>query len=205
MSAPPSVRLTRRDEGAAMSPVLTDAFVDEAGLNYWLKQGREKERSRRKFFDAIVEDAVHPERDIYVAESDGEQLGAALWVTPGRKAFDLSVLKQVALGPLMLSIAGVGGMQRGFALADRLERYHPKVPHAHLVFLGVARNAQGRGVGSKLLKHTLAPLDASRTVAYLECSTPRNVALYQRHRFEVTGEFDLANLHMWTMTRQPRG
>ena len=204
MSAPPSVRLTRRDEAAEMSPVLADAFVDEAGLNYWLKQGREKDRVRRKFFNAIVEDAVHPERDIYVAESGGESLGAALWVTPGKKAFDLSVLKQVALGPLMLSIAGISGMQRGFALADRLETYHPKVPHAHLVFLGVATNAQGRGVGSELLKHTLAPLDAAGTAAYLECSTERNAALYQRHGFEVTGEFDLPNLHMWTMTRQPQ-
>ncbi|MBI3437412.1 MAG: GNAT family N-acetyltransferase [Proteobacteria bacterium] len=205
MSAPPSVRLTQRDESAAMSPVLTDAFVDEAGLNYWLKQGREKERARRKFFDAIVEDAVHPQRDIYVAESGGKPLGAALWTASGRKAFDLSVLKQVSLGPLMLSIAGVGGMQRGFALADKLETYHPKVPHAHLVFLGVATSAQGRGVGSELLKHTLAALDAAGTVAYLECSTERNAALYQRHGFEVTGEFDLPNLHMWTMTRQPRG
>ena len=204
MSAPPGVRLTRRDESAAMAPVFTDAFIDEAGLNYWLKQGREKETARRKFFDAIVEDAVHPERDIYVAEDGGEHLGAALWLKAGKKAFDLSVLKQVSLTPLMLSIAGFGGMQRGFALADRLETYHPKVPHAHLVFLGVATNAQGRGVGSELLKHTLAPLDATGTVAYLECSTPRNVALYQRHGFEVTGEFDLPNLHMWTMTRQPR-
>jgi len=187
-----------------MSPVLTDAFVHEAGLNYWLKQGREKERARRKFFDAIVQDAVHPERDIYVAESGGQHLGAALWTAPGRKAFDLSVLKQMALGPLMLSIAGVSGMRRGFALADQLETYHPKVPHAHLVFLGVATNAQGRGVGSELLKHTLAPLDAAGTVAYLECSTERNAALYQRHGFEVTGEFDRPNLHMWTMARQPQ-
>jgi ribosomal protein S18 acetylase RimI-like enzyme len=187
MSAPPSVRLTGRDESAAMSPVLTDAFVDEAGLNYWLKQGREKETARRKFFDAIVEDAVHPERDIYVAEGEGEHLGAALWLKAGKKAFDLSVLKQ-----------------RGFALADKLETYHPKQPHAHLVFLGVATKAQGRGVGSELLKHTLAPLDASGKVAYLECSTERNVALYQRHGFEVTGEFGRPNVHMWTMARQPR-
>ena len=95
MSGPPAVRLTRRDESGAMSPVLADAFVDEAGLNYWLKQGREKERARRKFFDAIVEDAVHPERDLYVAESDGEWLGGALWLRPGQKAFDLSFALRV--------------------------------------------------------------------------------------------------------------
>ena len=204
MSAAPSVRLTGREESKAISPVLTDAFVDEAGLNYWLKQGRAKERARRKFFDAIVEDAVHPERELHVAEIDGEALGAALWLGPGRKAFDLSFTREMALAPLMLSISGVGGMMRGFALADKLETYHPKAPHAHLVFLGVVGRAQGQGVGSQLLKHTLAPLDARGTIAYLECSTERNAALYQRHGFEVTGEFDLPNLHMWMMTRAPR-
>ena len=69
---------------------------------------------------------------------------------------------------------------------------------------GVAANAQGRGIGSELLKHTLALLDASATLAYLECSTERNVALYRRHGFEVTGEFDLRKLHMWTMAREPQ-
>lgn len=187
-----------------MSSLFTDAFVDEAGLNYWLKQGSAKERARRKFFDAVVADAVHPERDIYVAEGGGEALGAALWLTPGRKAFDLSFTKELSLTPLMLSIAGVSGMLRGFALADKLETYHPKVPHAHLVFLGVLTKAQGQGVGSELLKQTLAPLDAAGTIAYLECSTERNAALYQRHGFEVTGEFDLPDLHMWAMVRQPQ-
>lgn len=204
MSAPPVVRLTGEDEQAAMSAVLTDAFAEEAGLNYWLKQGVAKERARRRFFDAVVDDAVHPERDLYVAESNGERLGGALWLSPGRKAFDYTFLEEIALAPLMLSIAGLGGMRKGFALAERLEAFHPKEPHAHLVFLGVTTAAQGRGIGSEMLKQTLAPLDASKTLAYLECSTQRNAALYQRHGFEVTGEFDLPNLHMWTMVRQPR-
>lgn len=204
MSAPPSVRLTGEDEQAAMSAVLTDAFVEEAGLNYWLKQGDAKERARRRFFDAVVDDAVHPDRELYVAEVDRQRLGGALWLSPGQKAFDYSFIEEIALAPLMLSIAGAAGMMRGFALAERLEKFHPKEPHAHLVFLGVTTAAQGRGVGSELLKQTLAPLDASKTLAYLECSTERNAALYKRHGFEVTGEFDLPNLHMWTMVRQPR-
>ncbi len=204
MSAPATVRLTRADENPALSAVFTDAFVDEAGLNYWLKQGPAKERARRQFFDATVRDAVHPHRAIHVAESDGAQLGAAMWLRPGQKAFDFSFLQEIALTPLLWSIAGASGMQRGMALGKKLSEYHPPMPHAHLVFLGVTRDAQGRGVGSELLKQTLAPLDASKTPAYLECSTERNAALYQRHGFETTGEFDLPGLHMWTMVRQPR-
>lgn len=204
MNAPPTVRPARRDESAASAVVLTDAFVDEAGLNYWLRQGSNKERARKRFFDAVVEDAVHPERELWLAEDGGERLGAAIWLSPGKKAFDFSFLQELALAPLMLSIAGMKGMQRGFALADKLAEYHPHEAHAHLVFLGVAQAAQGRGVGSAILKQTLAPLDAAGTTAYLECSTERNVALYARHGFAVTGEFDLPGLHMWAMTREPQ-
>lgn len=204
MSAMPSVRLAQRRENDAVSEVLTDAFVDEAGLNYWLRQGEYKEHARRWFFDAAVRDAVNPKRDIYVAENDGEMLGAALWLEPGLKAFDFPWWRELLLTPLFLSIAGAEGMKRATALGQKLASYHPAVPHAHLSFLGVSGAAQGRGVGSALLKHTLAPLDRSGTVAYLEASTERNVALYARHGFEVTGEFDLPGLHFWCMTRAPR-
>lgn len=205
MNAPPRVREARPGETAAVADVLSDAFVDEGGLNYWLRQGQAKERARREFFDAAVADAVHPERDLWVAESNGGILGGAIWLAPGRKAYDFTFLKQVTMTPLMLRIAGIGGMRRGFALAEKLSRYHPHEPHAHLAFLGVAPAGQGQGVGSAILKSTLAPLDAARITAYLETTTPRNVALYQRHGFDVTGELALPSLVMWTMARAPRG
>lgn len=204
MNAPPHVRPARLEESAIVARVLTDAFVDEDGLNYWLRQGEVKDKSRKLFFDAAVRDAVHPTRDLWLAEADGETLGAAIWLAPGRKPYDLSLWRQLTLAPLMFSIAGVSGMSRGFALAEDMETLHPHEPHAHLVFLGVAPTAQGRGVGSAILKHTLAPLDASGTVGYLEATTDRNVALYQRHGFEVTGEIKRLGLHLRTMTRTPR-
>jgi ribosomal protein S18 acetylase RimI-like enzyme len=205
MNAPPVVRVARADETGAVARVLTDAFVDEAGLNYWLRQGAAKEQARARFFDKAVRDGVHPRRALWIAEANGAPAGAAIWLAPGCKAYDFTLLQQIAMAPLLLSIAGTGGTSRGFALADQLEALHPQRPHAHLAYLGVASAAQGQGVGSAILKATLAPLDAQGVLAYLETSTGRNVALYQRHGFVVTGEIKLPNLHMWTMTRQPRG
>ncbi|MBL8543894.1 MAG: GNAT family N-acetyltransferase [Hyphomonadaceae bacterium] len=205
MSAPPAVRPAHDGEETSIAAVLSDAFVDEDGLNYWLKQGEEKERSRARFFAAAVEDAVHPERTLWLAEGQTAPLGAAIWLSPGQKAYDLTFWKQIALTPLMLSIAGMSGMARGFALAEKLEHHHPREPHAHLVFLGVAPAAQGQGVGSAILKSTLAPLDAGGVTAFLEATTERNVALYQRHGFEITGEIVVPSLHVRCMTRKPRG
>lgn len=204
MSAPPEVRPARENEDRIVARVLTDAFVDEAGLNYWLRQGEAKERARARFFDAAVRDAVHPARQLWLVADGSTPLGAAIWLSPGQKAFNLTPWRQLMVTPLMLSIAGVRGALRGMDVAEKLEQYHPHAPHAHLVFLGVAGAAQGKGVGSAILKHTLAPLDAAGTLAYLEATTERNVALYRRHGFEVTGEFELPGLHFWTMTRQPQ-
>ena len=204
MNAPPAVRVARTDEIDVVSEILTDAFVDEDGLNYWLRQGPAKERARRRFFDAAARKALHPKRDLWLAEAEGQRLGAAIWLAPGLKAFDHSPLEELMLLPLLYSIAGVHGMQKARALGAKLAEYHPHEPHAHLTFLGVASSAQGRGVGSEILKRTLAPLDAAGVTAYLECSTERNVALYARHAFDVTAAFELPGLRFWCMTRPPQ-
>jgi ribosomal protein S18 acetylase RimI-like enzyme len=204
MSAAPIVRLARGDETGAASRVLTDAFVDEDGLNYWLRQGPAKERARRVFFDAAVRDVVHPMRRLDVAEMDGTIAGAAIWLKPGDRAFDLPPFRELLLTPLLFRVAGIEGMRRATALGRQLTALHPRMPHAHLVFLGVAPAMQGRGVGSAMLKQALAPLDATGTHAYLEASIERNIALYERHGFVVTGAFERPGLHMRTMLREPR-
>ena len=56
------VRALRADELNTAAAVLTDAFVDEAGLNYWLRQDATRARARAKFFSAVVRDMLHPKR-----------------------------------------------------------------------------------------------------------------------------------------------
>ncbi len=204
MNAPPLVGRAGEHERAAVVDVLHDAFVDEDGLNYWLRQGARKEPARRRFFQAAVRTAVHPKRELWLARDGGEGVGAALWLPPGVIAFDHTPLQQLLMAPLLFAIAGPDGLKRGRELGAKLAEHHPREPHAHLVFLGVASQAQGRGVGSAMLKTMLAPLDAAGLTAYLEASKERNVALYQRHGFEVTGAFELPGVRFWTMTRTPR-
>ncbi len=205
MSGPPVVRPALAGEERDVASVLTAAFADEAGLNYWLRQGRAKTRARARFFDGAVRDLVHPGRALWLAEADGAHVGAAIWLAPGLKAYDFSPLQQIAMIPLLYAIAGVGGAVRGLALGEKLDALHIKAPHAHLVFLGVSPSAQGRGVGSAMLKATLAPLDAAGVTALLEATTDRNVALYQRHGFEVTENLHVRDVHVRIMTRPPRG
>ena len=73
-------------------------------------------------------------------------------------------------------------------LAEQMGGYHPEEPHWYLAALGVDIKAQGKGMGSILMKHALARVDRERKPAYLESSNPRNIPFYQRHGFEVTGD-----------------
>jgi GNAT superfamily N-acetyltransferase len=66
---------------------------------------------------------------------------------------------------------------------------------------------QGRGLGAALLAPVLERCDGERKPAFLEASSPRNRALYERHGFEVMEEFALGRdaPPQWRMWREPNG
>ena len=85
-----------------------------------------------------------------------------------------------------------------------MERYHPAEPHWYLWTLGVDARTQGRGVGSAVLRHTLARIDEAGAVAYLEASDPKNVPFYERHGFEALGIIEVADIPpLVPMIRRP--
>lgn len=202
MNAPPQAVPASRADAALLIDVLTAAFGDEPLLNWWLKQGAEKERARRGFFDHAVRGGVHPKAAFWrVGDS-----AAAIWTPPGATAFDLSPWRTLMVLPRLMSIAGRRGLNRALELGATLTAHHPSVPHAHLVFLGVRPDRQGQGLGSTILKRTLADVDAQHLPAYLETATEANVRLYQRYGFEVSAELRCPpdGPVFWTMLRPPR-
>ncbi|TDC98808.1 GNAT family N-acetyltransferase [Nonomuraea deserti] len=71
--------------------------------------------------------------------------------------------------------------------------------------MGVIRGRQGTGLGSAMLRHRLGRADADGLPAYLEASSPRSRALYERHGFEELGEpVRVADSPLlWPMWRRP--
>jgi ribosomal protein S18 acetylase RimI-like enzyme len=91
------------------------------------------------------------------------------------------------------------------ALTDLMEANHPHDPHLYLWFAGVHVSRQGQGLGGRLLTSRLARADEEVVPAYLEATSPRNRALYERHGFEVVGELSVdGSPTMWQMWRDPR-
>ena len=133
-----------------------------------------------------------------------EVIGAAVWAPP--EGWRVPVTVTMREVPPMVRVFG-----RRLALALRarlrMEGRHPrKPPHWYLAIMGVDPQWQGRGIGSKLMRPALETLDAEGTPAYLEASTPRSRALYERHGFVVTGEFNLPSggPPLWQMCREPK-
>jgi ribosomal protein S18 acetylase RimI-like enzyme len=109
--------------------------------------------------------------------------------------------------PVMLAATGLARFGRLAAMRTDMDRRHPmQRSHAYLWFLGVRPEAQGHGVGSRLLKAATDRLDAAAEPAYLETQTERNVGFYRRHGFEVISERRARPdaPMMWSMWRDPQ-
>ena len=75
----------------------------------------------------------------------------------------------------------------------------------YLEYLGVDPSRHSLGLGSQLLKCSLAKIDDLHEPAYLESSNPRNVSLYERHGFEAITKIQFGEGPlMHTMYREAR-
>ena len=103
--------------------------------------------------------------------------------------------------------AACGTLTERFLLLDELfEANHPHDPHHHLAFLAVAPDRQGTGLGSALLRHRHAWLDAEGLPAYLDASSPEGRDLYARHGYRVGEPFRLPDgSPFWPMWRPAGG
>jgi ribosomal protein S18 acetylase RimI-like enzyme len=91
-----------------------------------------------------------------------------------------------------------------FAWGEQVGQFHPTEPHWYLAQIAVTPGRQGRGHGSALLRSGLERCDRDGLPAYLESSSPRNRALYERHGFDVIDEVRVADSPpIWPMLRPP--
>lgn len=122
----------------------------------------------------------------------------ALWFQPGVGPHedDLMGLMQESLDEQTLE--DVNG------LFEQMDELHPADDIWYLPLIGVDSVAQGRGLGSALLRDGLKTCDGDGLPAYLEATTPRNRDLYARHGFNVIGIIQAGTSPpMWAMLREP--
>ncbi|MET3525675.1 GNAT family N-acetyltransferase [Phenylobacterium koreense] len=187
---------------AAVADDLAAAFTTDPVFNWFLRADAQHDAARRKLFGMLTAIGL-ADGEIWRPPAGG---AAAIWLPSESLDVPTPLLQELRTLPRILSVTGLSRFSRMSALRAKMDARHPKSPpHAYLWFVGVRPDAQGLGVGSRLLAHGLARIDEQGLPAYLESSSPANVPLYRRYGFEVIEVLKPTPdaPEMWAMWREP--
>lgn len=187
----------------AIAQDLSAAFHEDPVFSWFSRADTRRDAARTAFFRHVLTQMVLGVGEVQRPSTGG---AAAIWM-PSEQLSPNALIKELRALPMLLALTGWSRFVRLLQLREAMDRHHPMDrPHAYLFFLGVTPEAQGHGVGSRLLKAKTDRLDATRRPAFLETATPRNVAFYRRHGFEVVAEYRPApgGPVNWAMWRDPK-
>jgi len=197
------VETARPDEAAACARLLADVLGDDPVIRAMVPGDRD--RTARLVALHVAQLRSGPLQagsvDVARAEPGGPVLGVALWHGPGHGAPLGERLRQV---PAVVRAVGLRHLSTYAAQGARYARHRPGRPHWYLEEIAVGPDARGLGVGSALLRHGLARVDAAGLPAYLEATTAASRRLYERFGFVATGPVPVRGPRPWAMLREPR-
>jgi ribosomal protein S18 acetylase RimI-like enzyme len=179
---PATLRRATIEDVPQLAQVLAEAFNDDPAFEWLLPNERKRPAGLRRFF-AVELRAMGLERGS-VWTSD-ELAGAAVSTDPGKWRLPLHAL--VLHGRAFSRAFGMR-LPRAVTMLTRMESRHVRQPHHYFAAIGVTPEHQGCGLGRGLMAPTLERCDQDGLAAYLEASSERNTALYQRLGFEVIRE-----------------
>jgi GNAT superfamily N-acetyltransferase len=199
---PIEVRTAAADAVPKVAAVLADAFINDPVFT-WMLPGSVRLQARlRMMFAAEMEQYVQPN-------------GGTVWTTCG---YDGAVCELPPGGwEMPLSFSGtealtwVRALGRRLRLAGRahrvMEERHLREPHFYVRTVGVRTALQGRGVGSALMQPTIQRADSAELPTYIEASSERSAALYERLGFVHLDVLELpeGGPPVWRMRRPPAG
>lgn len=184
-----------------MARTLAQAFYDDPHMCWIVRDDSKRMLRLERGFETYLTRIWLKHDECYAHD---RLIGAAVWMPPG--TWHMSPLAQLRLLPAVARALRLD-LPRLLRVTTMMEKKHPREhSHWYLPMIGVAPGWQGRGFGAALLRPILDRCDAERRPAYLEASTPRNRALYERHGFEVVEECRCAPdaPPLWRMWRKPR-
>ena len=187
-----------------LAEVAADAYQDYP-LHNWFTKGKYDKKASKLIMQislkTMTEDAI-----IY---ADSEELnGFAVWLP-----FGFTGSKTM---PFLMN----GGleliMHSGFGIIGRLLTYETYAMNLkkeftdnydwYLYNLSIKKDAQGKGIASKLLRPMLSFCDDEKMVTYLETNKESNVGLYKHYGFELKKEevIPKTTVTHYAMVRQPK-
>lgn len=200
-SDPPAnlgMRPATAEDVQRLKTVLAEAFFDDPMFG-WLMPEDGKRRARlRRYFGIDLRHYTLPRGRVWTTN---ELTGAALSLPPGawRVPPPTTLLHGSAFGVHLSRAARIGA-----AMEWRHAR-ELRGPHYYVRDIGVHPDMQGEGLGSALMRPTLERCDREGLPAYIEASSERSAALYERLGFRHTKELRVGGSPpLWLMIRPPQ-
>jgi GNAT superfamily N-acetyltransferase len=197
--APAPLRRATVDDIAPLASVLADAFNDDPVFERLLPNQRTRSQGLRRYFRIELRAVGLARGHVWTTDDlagAAISTGPGMWRMPPRALF--------LHGPGFSRAFGLR-VPRAATLLARVESRHVRGPHHYFAAIGVAPQRQGQGLGRTLMAPTLELCDRARLPAYLEASSERNAALYERLGFHVVGELQYGGSQpLRLMLRAPR-
>jgi GNAT superfamily N-acetyltransferase len=195
------IRKMTHAEVGPVAAALAQAFYDDPHFRWIVRDDRKRMPALERGFSTFM-------RRIWLRQDEGytheRLIGAALWMPPG--TWHMGPLAQLLLLPAIVRNIRADTPRLLKALTF-IEKNHPRTPeHWYLPIVGITPAWQGRGYGAAVLRPVLERCDSDGMPAYLEASSARSRALYERNGFETIEECRYAKdgPPLWRMWRKPK-
>jgi ribosomal protein S18 acetylase RimI-like enzyme len=161
------------------------AFQDDPFFTFMLPNDAMRRSRLPYFFRAVYTHMGEHGRIVTVRDENDVALGVAAWLTTG--GYPLPMRVQLSQMPLSFRAfyRSPRALLKGNKYMASLVRAHRKDPQWYLMVLCADPPAQRSGVGTMLLEHAFAQVDAEGVGSHLETPRLDNVAYYQRFGYEL--------------------
>lgn len=181
--------------------MLADAFINDPVFTWLVPSGLRQQGRLRTMFAAELEQCVMPSGTVWTTSGYD---GAVTELPPGAWEMPKS-----ATGKEALTWMRAFGRRLPLAIKVRraMEERHLREPHFYIRTVGVRTALQGQGLGSALMQPTLERADSAGLPTYIEASSERSAALYERLGFVHMDVLELpeGGPPVWPMRRPPQG
>ena len=196
--------IVKKEDLDRLADIAADAYQDYP-LHNWFTGGKYDKKASKLIMQislkTMTEDAV-----IY---ADSEEMnGFAVWLPIGfTGSKTIPFLVNGGLELILHSGPGIIGRLLTYeTYAMNLKKDFTDNYDWYLYNLSIKKDAQGKGIASKLLRPMLQFCDDEKMVAYLETNKESNVGLYKHYGFDLKKEelIPKTNVTHYSMVRNPK-
>ena len=186
-----------------LAEVAADAYKDYP-LHNWFTKGKYDPKASK----LIMQISLRTMSEDAVVYADSEEInGFAVWLPFGfTGSKTLPFLANGGMSLILHSGPGIIGRLLTYEkYAMNLKKEFTDNYDWYLYNLSIRKDAQGKGIASKLMRPMLQFCDDERMVVYLETNKESNVGLYQHYGFELMKEEQIpkSTVTHYAMVRNP--